>query len=245
MSLPHAILTALLEKPSSGLELTRRFDKSIGYFWSATHQQIYRELGKLETRGLHPGPARRQPARGQKKEYEVLPAGRAELARWTAAARTPSRCATRCCCGCGPPPSSAPTGSRRTCGAISRCTGGSWPSTRRSRSGTSRPAGTPRGPAAPPRAAGGDRPGDLLDPLAGPGGRGGRPAGPDLTGRPPGPGSARGRSGRRPAPVGAGPRIARAVGQRRWGLERRRRNQTAATVPVTTSAAPPATVAVP
>ncbi|MGW4568360.1 PadR family transcriptional regulator, partial [Streptomyces sp. NPDC004561] len=48
MSLPHAILTALLEKPSSGLELTRRFDKSIGYFWSATHQQIYRELGRLE-----------------------------------------------------------------------------------------------------------------------------------------------------------------------------------------------------
>ena len=48
MSLPHAILTALLEKPSSGLELTRRFDRSIGYFWSATHQQIYRELGKLE-----------------------------------------------------------------------------------------------------------------------------------------------------------------------------------------------------
>ena len=51
MSLPHAILTALLEKPSSGLELTRRFDKSIGYFWSATHQQIYRELGKLEAAG--------------------------------------------------------------------------------------------------------------------------------------------------------------------------------------------------
>ena len=51
MSLPHAILTALLEKPSSGLELTRRFDKSIGYFWSATHQQIYRELGRLEREG--------------------------------------------------------------------------------------------------------------------------------------------------------------------------------------------------
>ena len=90
MSLPHAILTALLEKPSSGLELTRRFDRSIGYFWSATHQQIYRELGKLEQAGLHPGAARAtQPARGQKKEYEVLPAGRAELARWAAAAQDP------------------------------------------------------------------------------------------------------------------------------------------------------------
>ncbi|GAA4791557.1 PadR family transcriptional regulator [Streptomyces ziwulingensis] len=89
MSLPHAILTALLEKPSSGLELTRRFDRSIGYFWSATHQQIYRELGKLEAGGLIRALPAEQPARGQKKAYEVLPAGRAELARWTAAAQDP------------------------------------------------------------------------------------------------------------------------------------------------------------
>ncbi|CAL9347745.1 hypothetical protein SUDANB58_00400 [Streptomyces sp. enrichment culture] len=89
MSLPHAILTALLERPSSGLELTRRFDKSIGYFWSATHQQIYRELGRLEAGGLIRALPAEQPARGQRKSYEVLPAGRAELARWTAAAQDP------------------------------------------------------------------------------------------------------------------------------------------------------------
>ncbi|MEV2197438.1 PadR family transcriptional regulator [Streptomyces phaeochromogenes] len=89
MSLPHAILTALLEKPSSGLELTRRFDMSIGYFWSATHQQIYRELGKLEAEGHIRALPTQQPARGQKKRYEVLPAGRAELARWTAASQDP------------------------------------------------------------------------------------------------------------------------------------------------------------
>ncbi|MFJ9038847.1 PadR family transcriptional regulator [Streptomyces sp. NPDC102406] len=89
MSLPHAILTALLEKPSSGLELTRRFDKSFGYFWSATHQQIYRELGKLERDGLIRALTPEVPARGQKKEYEVLPEGRAELARWTAAPQDP------------------------------------------------------------------------------------------------------------------------------------------------------------
>ncbi|MCD9874859.1 PadR family transcriptional regulator [Streptomyces guryensis] len=89
MSLPHAILTALLEKPSSGLELTRRFDKSIGYFWSATHQQIYRELGRLEADGHIRALPAEQPARGQKKSYEVLPAGSAELARWTAASQDP------------------------------------------------------------------------------------------------------------------------------------------------------------
>ncbi|MEV0090115.1 PadR family transcriptional regulator [Streptomyces sp. NPDC050738] len=89
MSLPHAILTALLEKPSSGLELTRRFDKSIGYFWSATHQQIYRELGKLEAAGQIRTLPSAGPTRGQKKEYEVLPEGRAELAQWVALPEDP------------------------------------------------------------------------------------------------------------------------------------------------------------
>lgn len=89
MSLPYAILTALLEKPSSGLELTRRFDKSIGYFWSATHQQIYRELGKLEDAGLIRALAPEQPVRGQKKEYEVLDGGRRALAEWVAVPEDP------------------------------------------------------------------------------------------------------------------------------------------------------------
>ncbi|MGW4836508.1 PadR family transcriptional regulator [Streptomyces globisporus] len=89
MSLPHAILTALLEKPSSGLELTRRFDRSIGYFWSSTHQQIYRELGKLEQAGRIRALPTAVPARGQKKEYEVLPAGREELAAWVALPEDP------------------------------------------------------------------------------------------------------------------------------------------------------------
>ncbi len=91
MSLPHAILIALLEKSSSGLELTRRFDKSIGYFWSATHQQIYRELGRLEREGQIRAIPAPQPARGKRKEYEVLPAGRAELIRWKAEQDEPKR----------------------------------------------------------------------------------------------------------------------------------------------------------
>ncbi len=82
MSLPHALLTALLEKPSSGSELTRRFDRSIGFFWSATHQQIYRELGRLEQAGLIRALPSPVPTRGQRKEYEVLPEGRAELRAW-------------------------------------------------------------------------------------------------------------------------------------------------------------------
>ena len=89
MSLPHAILTALLEKPSSGLELARRFDKSIGHFWSATHQQIYREMNKLEAGGLIRARDHEPVAQGQRKTYEVLPPGHEELARWVSESQDP------------------------------------------------------------------------------------------------------------------------------------------------------------
>ncbi|ODU58808.1 MAG: PadR family transcriptional regulator [Comamonadaceae bacterium SCN 68-20] len=82
MSLPHALLTALIEHPCSGAELAERFDRSIGHFWHATHQQIYRELNRLEAQGL----VKSTPmlgSRGRKRSYEVLPQGRSELQRWT------------------------------------------------------------------------------------------------------------------------------------------------------------------
>ena len=84
MSLPHAVLTSLLEKSTSGYDLARRFDKSIGYFWHATHQQIYRELARMEAAGWIAGFVPPDAGKTRKKHYRVLPAGRAELARWTA-----------------------------------------------------------------------------------------------------------------------------------------------------------------
>ena len=81
MSLRHALLTALIEKPASGLELAKRFDRSIAYFWSATHQQIYRELAKMEAEGLIESTPEEN-ARGVKKIHTVLTKGRKELKRW-------------------------------------------------------------------------------------------------------------------------------------------------------------------
>lgn len=83
MSLPHALLTSLIERPSTGADLARRFDRSIGYFWHATHQQIYRELGRLEEAGWAKSTAV-EDVRGRQRSYEVLPAGRRELERWIA-----------------------------------------------------------------------------------------------------------------------------------------------------------------
>lgn len=89
MSLPHALLTALAERPGSGSELADRFDRSIGYFWQATHQQIYRELGRLEETGwIESLPA--ESGRGRKRAYRILPAGKKELRRWIAEQEDPT-----------------------------------------------------------------------------------------------------------------------------------------------------------
>lgn len=85
MTLPHAILVSLCEQSGSGYELTRRFDRSIGYFWSATHQQIYRTLRTMEADGWVSATAVEQQGRPDKKVYTVSDAGRAELARWIGA----------------------------------------------------------------------------------------------------------------------------------------------------------------
>ncbi|GGT14107.1 PadR family transcriptional regulator [Streptomyces purpureus] len=82
MALEHAILVSLLEKPGSGYELARRFERSIGYFWTATHQQIYRVLRRMETDGWVDVREVPQADRPDKKEYSVAEPGRAALSSW-------------------------------------------------------------------------------------------------------------------------------------------------------------------
>ncbi len=99
MSLPHAILTALLEKPSSGLELARRFDRSIRYFWSATHQQIYRELNKLEQAGLIQARDEVVTPQGRGRPMKSCRPGVQNSNDGYRSNRTLNRCVIRCCFG--------------------------------------------------------------------------------------------------------------------------------------------------
>lgn len=89
MALEHAILVSLSERAASGSDLTRRFDASIGYFWSATHQQIYRVLGRMEADGWITAEVVPQADRPAKKVYAVTEMGRAELRRWIAEPTAP------------------------------------------------------------------------------------------------------------------------------------------------------------
>ncbi len=81
MSLAHVLLTSLIEKPSTGFELARRFDRSMGYFWNATHQQIYRELNGMQKKGWI-STLEDQADTGRKKTYQVEQLGRIELTEW-------------------------------------------------------------------------------------------------------------------------------------------------------------------
>jgi DNA-binding PadR family transcriptional regulator len=85
MALEHALLVSLTERAGSGYELARRFDRSIGFFWSASHQQIYRVLKRMEEHGWVVSEVVGQQGRPDKKVYTASPDGRAELARWIAA----------------------------------------------------------------------------------------------------------------------------------------------------------------
>ena len=82
MALEHAILVSLSERPGTGYEIGQQFVRSIGYFWSATHQQIYRTLKKLHADGLVSFETVTQDGRPDKKVYTISDAGRSVLADW-------------------------------------------------------------------------------------------------------------------------------------------------------------------
>lgn len=86
MALEHAILVSLTERAASGYDLARRFDASIGFFWPASHQQIYKVLGRMQADGWVESTTLAQAGKPDKKTYSITDTGRAELTRWGALA---------------------------------------------------------------------------------------------------------------------------------------------------------------
>ncbi|HJR89142.1 MAG TPA: PadR family transcriptional regulator [Aeromicrobium sp.] len=84
MALEHAILVSLAERSASGYDLARRFDASIGHFWPASHQQIYKVLARMESDKLVSADLIAQDGRPDKKVYAITDDGRAELRDWLA-----------------------------------------------------------------------------------------------------------------------------------------------------------------
>lgn len=79
MSLRHALLGLLSDRPASGYDLLKLFDTSLATVWPATQSQIYTELTKLADAGLITVAA--EGPRGR-KEYALTEQGMAELRHW-------------------------------------------------------------------------------------------------------------------------------------------------------------------
>lgn len=79
MSLKYAVLAALLEGESSGYDLAKVFDVSVGNFWSATPQQLYRELERLDGEGLIEARVVQQERRPNKRMFTLTDTGRRAL----------------------------------------------------------------------------------------------------------------------------------------------------------------------
>jgi len=90
MALGDAILVCLTERPMTGYELAKTFDASIGFFWKADHQQIYRELARLRDRGYIQGREVVQSGKPNKLIYTLTSDGRAALRHWAAQPSSPA-----------------------------------------------------------------------------------------------------------------------------------------------------------
>jgi DNA-binding PadR family transcriptional regulator len=82
MSLAHAILVSLVDCPQSGYDLAKKFDGSVGFFWKATHQQIYRELTKLEELRWLTAKSIIQAGRPDKKLFSLTDLGIENVKTW-------------------------------------------------------------------------------------------------------------------------------------------------------------------
>ncbi len=84
LSLRFALLGLLARESLTGYDLTKRFDSTIGFFWSAKHSQIYPELAALSKEGLVTFEVVTQTSKPNKKVYTITAAGRDALSAWAA-----------------------------------------------------------------------------------------------------------------------------------------------------------------
>jgi PadR family transcriptional regulator AphA len=82
MSLRYALLGYLYDTSMSGYDLAKAFDFSVGFFWNASHSQIYPELIKMEEEGLLASEKVAQEDRPSKTLYSATEEGRDEFVRW-------------------------------------------------------------------------------------------------------------------------------------------------------------------
>jgi DNA-binding PadR family transcriptional regulator len=90
-SLGYAILGLLAREPMSGYDVAQRLKLPIGYFWTASHSQIYPELDALARAGHVTFKRVAQSQRPDKKLFAITASGRRALAEWVTDPPEPRR----------------------------------------------------------------------------------------------------------------------------------------------------------
>lgn len=81
-TLGFALLGLLARRPMTGYQLAAALKTPIGYFWSASHSQVYPELARLEAQGLVRHEVIGGPGPRDNKRYHPTQRGRSELGAW-------------------------------------------------------------------------------------------------------------------------------------------------------------------
>jgi PadR family transcriptional regulator, regulatory protein AphA len=84
MSLRQVMLVYLESGAAAGYDIVKGFQRTYGYLWNASYQQIYRDLGKLLTDGLVDCDTVANGRRPERKVYRINAKGREEMQRWLA-----------------------------------------------------------------------------------------------------------------------------------------------------------------
>lgn len=82
MTLQHAVLGVLEARPMSGYELTRFFESTARWVWTAPQSQIYPLLRRLEADGLIVGEEQLRGEKLKRTSYSLTALGHANLVDW-------------------------------------------------------------------------------------------------------------------------------------------------------------------
>jgi DNA-binding PadR family transcriptional regulator len=82
MSLKHGLLGLLNYEPMTGYELDKEFNETLGYFWQARGNQIYRELDTMEKNGWLTSERVIQTEKPNKRVYSITEKGKTEFMEW-------------------------------------------------------------------------------------------------------------------------------------------------------------------
>jgi len=82
LSLKDALLGLLNHKPMTGYDLKKILDHPMGFFWTAQMSQIYREINKLEEKGLVKSEIVPQEKRPDRKVYHLTQEGKETFLNW-------------------------------------------------------------------------------------------------------------------------------------------------------------------